>query len=172
MRCKRVDGLLERYLDGMLDSRTAEAVRDHLARCPRCAASERIARGIATEVAAADPAAGSRAPAHFVARVTAEAHRLTPPAARQAAGRARNGAAGGYRRLGLSFIASGMLLAASLLVQRGGYSTVVDAGLLAADLGKGKPTVIVEILRSAGGVVEGFTTLATDEPAPAGEVEK
>lgn len=165
MRCNRVDRLLERYLDGVLTGRTAEAVRNHLARCPRCAASERLARTVARGAAAADPAAGYAAPAHLAERVMAEVYRLPLPGGKLAEAGERSGVTGGFRRLGLSFISSAILLAASLLVGRGGYSSVVDAGLLAADLGKGEPTVVMEILRSAGGVVEGLTAPEAAERA-------
>ena len=59
-----------------------------------------------------------------------------------------------YRRLGLSFILTAAVLAASLLVPHGTYSTLIGSGFNAA-LGTGPSATVQNVLVDAGHAVQG-----------------
>lgn len=145
MRCRRVDRLVEHYLDGTLPDRLAGALEEHLRRCGHCAKRVQDAR---TVEAAFRTVSRVRAPESLVSRVMDEVYRegVVP---RRREGETQE-TAPLYRRLGYSFVATAALLVASLFVPRLAYPDLLHSGLLAASLGAGKPAVVAHFVQEAG----------------------
>lgn len=145
MRCRRVDRLIERYVDGRLPNRLASKIAGHLEGCDRCARS--IAR--ARIVAEALPATGRmHAPGSLVSRVMDEVHR--EGIVRRSNADRTGAAAPLYRRLGYSFVVTAALLVASLFVPRLAYPNLLQSGLLATSLGEGRPAAVAQLIQDAG----------------------
>lgn len=159
MRCARVDSLLDRYVDGTLDTAAAGAVSRHLRSCARCteklAGARRLAAGLVSAGAMA-------APQGFARRVMDEVYRQAlrgpgePAAERESEPEAREARREGfYRRLGFTFMLSAGILAASLLIPRASYPTFIRDQLAGTGLAPGGPSVVKNALIGAGRVVQG-----------------
>ena len=162
MRCAQVGALVERYVDGALDAALAARVSAHAATCPRCAARVQAAKGLRDVLAAAPPV---RAPRGFAAQVMDAVYREAlvggrAGEARQAGAAREAPAAGGrspapmYRRLGLSFLLTAGVLAASLLVPRVAYPSLAGKG--EAGLSHGSSVVVQSALDGAETAVRGI----------------
>jgi anti-sigma factor RsiW len=135
MRCAQVVSLVERYVDGALGAGQAARISAHEATCPRCAAQVQAAKELRDVLAAQPPI---RAPRGFVSLVMDAVYREALAGSRAGVAQDGRSSAGGctpapmYRRLGLSFLLTAGVLAASLLVPRVAYPSLVgkgDAGL-------------------------------------------
>jgi hypothetical protein len=60
-----------------------------------------------------------------------------------------------YRRLGLSFVLTGAVLAVSLLIPHGAYTTLIRSGSVDAGLAAGPSAAVQEALIRAGYAVQG-----------------
>ncbi len=140
MRCARVELLVDRYVDGALDSALAREVEAHALGCARCATRIAAARKLVEDLAA-QPAV--RAPRGFADRVMAAVYREALAGRQGSAAAAAHAAdaeegrplripARVYRRLGLSFLLTAGVLAVSLLIPRGAYPTLIGTGNAAA----------------------------------------
>jgi anti-sigma factor RsiW len=158
MRCAQVKPLVERYVDGALDDARASQIDAHAMTCPRCRATIQEARRL-LGVLSAEPVI--RAPRGFASRVMDAVYREAlagAPVRAERDGRLPAGAAPGrmYRRLGLSFVLTAGVLAASLLVPRAEYPTLAESGLsrgssvVVRSALDGAETAVRDILREHG----------------------
>jgi anti-sigma factor RsiW len=155
MRCAKVGLLMDRYVDGRLPADLAEAVGTHARGCARCAERIESARRLADALAAVPPL---RAPTGFHDRVMDAVYREAlkgapgerAPAARSTSSRLRT-----YRRLGLSFMLSAVVLAVSLVLPRGLYPSLIRPESVAAGLSRGAPSAVKDALNGAGRAVQG-----------------
>jgi anti-sigma factor RsiW len=167
MRCAQVDRRVERFVDGALDAARALKVEAHLLSCARCNARVDAARGLLKGLGAPM----DRAPTGFAARVMdavcreALAGGPRPSASESLEVRqARLPAQRIYRRLGLSFVLTAGVLAASLLVPRAAYPGLLGTGSAAAGLSResgavvprGFGPVVQNALNGADSVVRGI----------------
>jgi anti-sigma factor RsiW len=153
MRCAQVGPLVERYVDGVLDAGQAEQIRVHSQTCARCRARIDAARAVQGMLATV-PAI--TAPRGFAARVMDEVYRESLVGDRARVERDRpassgRGPARGYRRLGLSFLLTAGVLAASLLVPRLAYPSLAESGL-----SRGSSVVVRSALDGAETAVRGI----------------
>ncbi len=160
MRCAQAGPLVERYVDGVLDPGLARAIRDHAVTCTRCARRIEAARAV-RDILASEPAL--RAPRGFADSVMDAVYReaLAGPQAgareeRETRPLLTAGSARTYRRLGLSFLLTAGVLAASLLVPRIAYPTLFgaaetglsrDSGAVVRGAMNGAETMVRDILR-------------------------
>jgi anti-sigma factor RsiW len=158
MRCAQVKPLVERYVDGVLDAARVSQVDAHTMTCPRCRKRIQEARGL-LGVLAAEPVI--RAPLGFASRVMDAVYQEAlagAPGRVEKDGRLSAGAAPGrmYRRLGLSFLLTAGVLAASLLVPRVAYPSLAESGLsrgssvVVRSALDGAETAVRDILREHG----------------------
>jgi anti-sigma factor RsiW len=159
MRCAKVVLLIDRYVDGQLPPDRTETVGTHERGCARCArrvaAARRLAGFLGTQHAL-------RAPAGFHERVMDAVYREAlkgSPAGQQSAEPAA--AAGSpssrlrtYRRLGLSFMLSAVVLTVSLVLPRGLYPGMIRPESVAAGLSRGAPSAVKDALDGAGRAVQ------------------
>lgn len=154
MRCARVDSLLDRHVDGLLEPGLAAELAAHVEGCTRCAARLREAREIAAALASTAPV---KAPRGFLENVMNGVYREAmaggPRAASELA-RREPGRAGFYRRLGFSLVASAAVLAVSLLIPRGSYPALMK-GAQSAAFSEAGPSIVKNVLAGAGRAVQG-----------------
>jgi len=152
MRCAQVGPLVERYVDGALDEARASEVAAHAAGCGPCRARIAAAQAV-RDALAAEPAI--RAPRGFSARVMDAVYReaLTGAPFGPRAGEPIRAVGAGrmYRRLGLSFLLTAGVLAASLLIPRVAYPSLAESGL-----SQGKGVVVRSALDGADTAVRGI----------------
>jgi anti-sigma factor RsiW len=127
MRCAQVDRRVERFVDGALDIPLARQIERHLQSCARCAARVDAARALLKGFGAHP----DRAPPGFAARVMDAVYREAL-SRRQETRPARMPVQRIYRRLGLSFVLTAGVLAASLFVPRAAYPGLLGAASAAA----------------------------------------
>ncbi len=173
-----VDALIERYADGVLPPQSMEAVRRHLGACPRCArraeAAGRIAEALRGEPAVRAPLGFADSVMEAVYRealgngaTEAQTDKENQNAPRPAQGRARPAEPRGgtpplgmseagllYRRLGLSFVFTAAVLAASLLVPSLSYARIINMEAMSTNA-FAKPSLVKGILDGAGSAVRG-----------------
>lgn len=114
MRCAQVASLVERYIDGALSLKEAAAVDMHIGTCPSCAEQIATARRLVA-VLGAEPML--KAPRDFADRVMEAVYRQQPSAERVPL----RAPLPVYRRLGLSFVLTAIVLTASLLIPSVAY---------------------------------------------------
>ncbi len=148
-----VDALIERYVDGVLPPQGMEAVGRHLSACLRCASLAEAAGRIA-EALRGEPAV--RAPLGFADSVMEAVYReaLGSGARSAPAAIVMTKAGPFYRRLGLSFVLTAAVLAASLLVPSLSYVRIIKIETMGAVAGE-KPSLVKGILDGAGSAVRG-----------------
>jgi anti-sigma factor RsiW len=155
MRCRRVDELADRYVDGLLVPELAAAVARHERACPRCATRITDARRLA---GALEYPAAVRAPSGFAARVMDGVYRAAlagiPDAAAPDPGRAPDLRLRTYRRLGLSFMLSAAVFAAMLAVPQGFLPAAVRTERVAAGFSRERQSPIKGALDGAGRTVQ------------------
>jgi anti-sigma factor RsiW len=161
MRCAKVGLLVDRYVDRKLPPDLTEAVAAHEKGCARCARRVAAARRLAGFLAAERPV---RAPAGFHEKVMDAVYREAlkgSPAERQPSAE-RATAAGSpssrlrtYRRLGLSFMLSAVVLTVSLVLPQGLYPSLFRPESVAAGLSRGAPSAVKDALDGAGRAVQG-----------------
>jgi anti-sigma factor RsiW len=151
-----VNRIVDAYVDGRLAPSLGTELEEHLRGCSRCREILAQARGIGEALSSIVPAT---APAGFADRVMARVYRqaLAGRAAAAADGKtaraeANNAAAvRTYRRLGLSFMLTAGVLAASLLVPRAAYTRLlVSSG---ADIAQGSTALVQTVMAGAGDTV-------------------
>lgn len=151
MRCTRVKRLVERCVDGSLKAVVARKVEAHASSCRRCTRRLEEARMITLLLGRATTL---QAPQGFARKVMANVYgrdlREPLPSARSLA------AARLYRRLALSFLLSACVLALSLLLPRGAYSTLVGSGGPSAGISQKGAVVVRNALLGAKGAVRGI----------------
>ena len=156
MRCAQVGPLVERYVDGALDTARAARIAAHAETCARCRARIDAARTL-QGILAVGPAL--HAPRGFASAVMDAVYRealvhggvRAEKDERTPTGRAPSPM---YRRLGLSFLLTAGVLAASLLVPRGAYPSLVGRG--EAGLSRGSNVVVRSALDGAETAVRGI----------------
>jgi anti-sigma factor RsiW len=171
MRCGNVEPLVERYVDGVLDAPMAQDVERHVRTCGRCTARVAAARRLQAAFAA-EPLV--RAPRGFTSAVMDAVYReaLAPQHAADGEGMERQGADGGraawglsafartgarsplpvlrmYRRLGLSFVLTAVVLTASLLIPRFSYPALLTEQGIGAGVGRGSAVIAQGTLENA-----------------------
>ena len=156
MRCAQVEPLVERYVDGVLQEAQASQVRAHAATCARCRARIETARSVAG-ILAAQPAI--HAPRGFASRVMDAVYREALVDGRLPAERVGAGAPGAapsrtYRRLGMSFLLTAGVLAASLLIPKVAYPSIVERG--ESGLSRGSVVIVRSALDGAETAVRGI----------------
>ncbi len=158
VRCARVQQLIEAYVDGALDPVLTRGIDAHLQQCARCTAEVIFARQMTRALVDAQ---AIKAPRGFADRVMEAVYReALAGGAREApegvpAPRAPARIARMYRRLGLSFMLTAVVLAASLLVPRLAYPTLLTAGGSRPVLG-GSSATVQGALEGAGRAVQGI----------------
>ena len=161
MRCAKVGLLVDRYVDGQLPPDLAGAVVAHELGCARCARRIAAARRLAGFLAAEHPL---RAPAGFHDRVMDAVYREAlkgSPAERQPSVEGATAAGSPssrlrtYRRLGLSFMLSAVVLTVSLVLPQGLYPSLIRPESVAAGLSRGAPSAVKDALDGAGRAVQG-----------------
>jgi anti-sigma factor RsiW len=174
MRCARVDPYIEAFVDGSLDPARASEIAAHVGSCAKCAARARAA-GRINRALSAQGAIGAesraRAPHGFAHRVMDTVYREalvgvprpSDAAARAAAARgaaARRASARaparGYRRLGLSFVLTAGVLAASLFIPRIAYPSLMAASGAGAGFAGESSTSIRAALDGADAAMRGI----------------
>ncbi len=155
MRCAKVGLLIDRYVDGQLPPDLVEAVGAHEQGCARCAhrvaAARRLAGFLETDHAL-------RAPAGFHERVMDAVYRQAlkgSPAEPATAAGSPSSKLRTYRRLGLSFMLSAVVLTVSLVLPRGLYPGLIRPESVAAGLSRGAPSAVKDALNGAGRAVQG-----------------
>jgi anti-sigma factor RsiW len=141
MRCAQVDPYIEAFVDGSLDPRRASEIVAHVGSCAMCAARVRAAGRIVRSLGV-EPRV--RAPRGFTDRVMDVVYReaLAGGARPQGVERPSRVPARGYRRLGLSFLLTAGVLAASLFIPRIAYpSLMAVSGAGAGFVGEGTTAV-------------------------------
>lgn len=136
MRCMRVEPLIERYVDGALEEPLSREVEKHVGSCARCAARVSAARRLLSAFAA-EPAV--RAPRGFTDRVMDAVYReaVAPRPAESIRTRSLTTLARMYRRLGLSFMLTAVVLTASLFIPRAAYPTLFSQNGSGTGFGRG-----------------------------------
>ena len=161
MRCAKVGLLIDRYVDGRLPPDLTEAVGAHERGCARCARRVAAARRLAGFLAAEHPL---HAPAGFHERVMDAVYREAlkgspaerlPSAQRATAAGSLPARARTYRRLGLSFMLSAVVLTVSLVLPQGLYPSLIRPESVAAGLSRGAPSAVKDALDGAGRAVQG-----------------
>jgi anti-sigma factor RsiW len=123
MRCAQVDRRVEQFVDGALEIPLVRQIERHLQSCTRCSARVDAARALLKGLGAPI----ERAPPGFAARVMDAVYREALSQSRETRP-ARLPAQRGYRRLGLSFVLTAGILAASLFVPRISYPGLLGTG--------------------------------------------
>jgi anti-sigma factor RsiW len=156
MRCAEVRSLMEAFVDGSLGEEQTARIEAHAAGCQMCAQEISLARRLSIALSAPNPL---RAPKGFADRVMAGVYRqalrggsLQVAAASEASAKRRRAPARIYRRMGLSFVVTAAVLAASLLVPRVAYPSLFAA----RESGLGGTAVVREAMHGADGVVQGI----------------
>jgi anti-sigma factor RsiW len=154
MRCGEVRLLTAAFVEGSLGASQARLVEAHTAGCLRCSRELALERRVLEALRTAPPV---RAPKGFSDKVMegvylqalhgSSAPEPDAPALRRLPAR-------GYRRLGLSFVVTAAVLAASLLIPRVAYPTLFTS----ADLGTGSATVVREMVQGADRAVQQILT--------------
>jgi hypothetical protein len=130
MRCAQVDPHVERFMDGVLDTALTRRIETHVRSCARCTARLDTARAVLGGLAASL----DRAPPGFATRVMDAVYREALAGRPRSVGSETAGAppsrmpARVYRRLGLSFLLTAGVLAASLFVPRAAYPSLLGTG--------------------------------------------
>jgi anti-sigma factor RsiW len=153
-----VNRLVDTYVDGRLASPLASELEEHVAGCARCRKTLALARGIGVALSSAAPI---KAPIGFANRVMAQVYRQVPggPSVSAEASRTTRAEAGKaaaartYRRLGLSFMLTAAVLAASLLVPRAAYPGLL--GSLGAEIAQGSTSLVQTVMTGAGDTARG-----------------
>jgi anti-sigma factor RsiW len=156
MRCRRADRLIEPYLDGRLSLQLGRRMEHHIGRCPQCAGRLAEARRLSEQVLR--PAVATAPPA-LAERVMNEIYREPIPAAAQSARKRRFDPAAAYRRAGLSFVITAIVLATSLFIPHGAYPSLVGVQRLEQNLAIGQPAAVGRLFQSADQTLEGFVGL-------------
>lgn len=158
MRCAQVDRHVERFVDGALVASLARRIETHVRSCARCAARVDAARALLEGFGA--PL--DRAPPGFAARVMDAVYREALAGGPRPAGSETRDArrtrmpARIYRRLGLSFVLTAGVLAASLFVPRAAYPGLLGTGSAAAGLTREGSAVVRGALNGADSAVRGI----------------
>jgi hypothetical protein len=166
MRCALVEPLVERFVDGTLDSQRAREIEEHARVCVRCTASIEAAAALLKVFAAEPP---YRAPREFAARVMDAVYREAlaggsrPAREEQRGSPARRLPAGIYRRLGLSFVLTAGVLAMSLFIPRVAYPVLIGTGSPAVGFSREGGAVVRSALDGADTVVRGILNEHGDE---------
>jgi anti-sigma factor RsiW len=155
MRCGSVEPLVERFVDGDLDAATAREVETHARACRRCAARVAAARRL---LAAFDAEPLARAPEGFTDAVMDAVYReaLAPRDATRAGAARSLPVLRMYRRVGLSFVVTGAVLAMSLLIPRFSYSVLLSEQGIGAGFGKEGAVIAQGTLENAGQAMRGL----------------
>ncbi len=158
MRCAQVDRHVERFVDGALVTSLAWRVEAHVRSCTRCAARVDAARALLKGF----EASLDRAPPGFAARVMEAVYREAlaggprPAVSDSREARAARMPARIYRRLGLSFVLTAGVLAASLFVPRAAYPGLLGTGSAAAGLSRESSAAVRGALNGADSAVRGI----------------
>jgi anti-sigma factor RsiW len=155
MRCAEVRLLTADFVDGSLEASRARQVEAHAAGCLRCSRELAAERRVLEALRAVPPV---RAPKGFSDKVMEGVYRQALAGA-TAAGReetheSRRFPARGYRRLGLSFVVTATVLAASLLIPRVAYPTLFTSG----DIGAESASVVRDAVQGADRAVQQILT--------------
>lgn len=130
MRCAQVGRHVDRFVDGVLNTSLARQIEAHVRSCARCTARLEAARAVLKGFGA--PV--DRAPPGFAARVMDAVYREALAGGPRPAGSEAQVAlptrlpARICRRLGLSFVLTAGVLAASLLIPRVAYPGLLGTG--------------------------------------------
>jgi anti-sigma factor RsiW len=156
MRCAQVGPLVERYVDGVLDQLSASRVRAHAVTCDRCRARIDAARSLEGFLSV-PPAV--HAPRGFASRVMDAVYREALVDGRLRAERDARGPSAAapsrmYRRLGLSFLLTAGVLAATLLIPRVAYPSLAEKG--ESGLSRGSVVMVRSALDGAESAVRGI----------------
>ena len=159
MRCAQVDRRVELFVDGALDNPLARQIEQHLRSCGRCSARVDAARALLTGFMA--PA--DRAPPGFAARVMDAVYREALSGGQQTRP-ARLPVQRIYRRLGLSFVLTAGVLAASLFVPGAAYPGLLGAGSAAAGFSRESDAAVLRGFGRRGTVYSpnGYSRIAAD----------
>jgi anti-sigma factor RsiW len=150
MRHAEFDSLVDRYLDGALELSLAVQVEEHAAGCRRCGARLAAARVVLETLEAAAPA---RAPRGFTERVMDGVYR---EALRGAPAKPETAPRRSYRKLGLSFVITAAVLAASLFIPSAAYPGLLrPRGDMAVTEAEPGGAAVKGILAGAGLAVRG-----------------
>ncbi len=158
MRCAQVDRHVERFVDGALVTSLAERIEAHVRSCTRCAARIDAARALLKGFRAPP----DRAPPGFAARVMDAVYREAlaggPRRAVSESPRAFPSRMPAliYRRLGLSFVLTAGVLAASLFIPRAAYPGLLGTGSVAAVLSRESSVAVRDALNGADSAVRGI----------------
>ena len=154
MRCSWVFSLLDRYSDGALDPIVAGKVAAHVESCAKCARELALARRMSSALSSEQAV---QAPEGFRRGVMEEVYHEAlhgwPSVARREEHVAQRGRF--YRRLGLSFLLSAVLLSVSLVVPRASYPTILATRVVEADLSAGGVSIVRTTLIDADRMVQG-----------------
>jgi anti-sigma factor RsiW len=151
-----VDSLMERYVDGALPPDGMEAVERHLTVCSRCARRAREAEKLSGALRGEPDV---HAPAGFADSVMEAVYREALGSGARASALGQEGPRPAawtfHRRLGLSFVLSAAVLAASLLVPSLSYARIIKIDALSAEMTGARPSLVKGILDVAGSAVRG-----------------
>jgi anti-sigma factor RsiW len=156
MRCAQVGLLVERYVDGALDPGQASEVSAHAMTCAGCRARIDAARSLAGFLSARPVV---QAPRGFATRVMDAVYREALVDGRLRVERNVSGPAAAapsrmYQRLGLSFLLTAGVLAATLLIPRLAYPALAERG--ESGLSRGSVVVVRSALDGAESAVRGI----------------
>jgi anti-sigma factor RsiW len=143
MKCGRMDGLVEAYVDGRFPAPLTKAVETHLGSCARCRLRVETARLIAGSLSEA-PAV--RAPEGFADKVMNAVYRAALSGATGAAGAPARIPTRSYRRMGLSFVLTAAILTVSLFIPAAAYPRL---------MGPASGAAVKNAIDGAGRVVRG-----------------
>ena len=159
MRSAHVDEYIERYVDGSLPQAREGRVALHERSCARCRRRIGAARRV-TAILSAEPT--PRAPREFADRVMDAVYReaLKGDAAGWLSFEEREARAAGplspariYRRLGLSFVLTAVVLSATVFIPRASYPTLVGTAGVSETVSRGGGAIVKNALNGAGLVV-------------------
>ncbi len=156
MRHARVRSLLEAYVDGRLPPALTMEVDAHIRSCAGCAKRAEAARGL-SRILEKEPAV--KAPAGVLESVMDAVYREAMKGPAEPLARVIPAAGGLYRRLGLSFVLTAVLLTASLVVPSLSYPRLLGSGFVKTDLEAGKQGVVKNLLDGADSVGRGILGL-------------
>ncbi|HUZ18626.1 MAG TPA: hypothetical protein VMV68_09565 [Spirochaetia bacterium] len=151
-----MDRLIEPYLDGRLSRLLQRQMARHIGGCSLCAGRLAEARRLSER---ALRAAVRTAPGTLAERVMNEVYREPIPGAPPSTRRRRFDPGAAYRRVGLSFVITAIVLATSLFIPHGAYPSLVGVERLEQNLAAGQPSAVGRLFQSADQTLEGFVGL-------------
>jgi len=158
MRCAQVDRHVDRFVDGVLNTSLARQIEAHVRSCARCTARLEAVRAVLKGFGASV----DRAPPGFAARVMDAVYREALAGGPRPAGSETQVAlptrlpARIYRRLGLSFVLTAGVLAASLLIPRVAYPGLLGTGSGASAFSREGSAAVKGALNWADSAVRGI----------------